>query len=366
MNSLLQKSIYSFLIFLLTIHLDTLSAKGIEYNKYLNLAQKDKERLIKKYVKKPKNGFYNVAISNYDVYCDISAAKTLQMTIMMDSFYNRFSSIFTGKFKLSSRPKLYILKNNQAYAKAINNYTKGVIDAGWSIGMYITYGNSKSALFANQEKGDKDVQRILFHEGTHQLLHYYTGSRQIPTWFNEGMATNFETWQIERSVQNNISNNLYETSRRHSIANSYPNNGYVPFNTLFNISSSQWSQSPNPTNNYASAWVSINAMLSNQKGKSFFNTMVSGLKAGKKSTSIMSSKTRANFNEFLKKHITSTVIPYQQYALKIENAFKEGKRQQATELVSNYYSKHPESPYAQYYLHANSIMEGKKVKESLS
>lgn len=322
-------------------------AKSIDYSEYINLEDNKKEKLIKKHVKLLKDGRFTVNISNYQVYSDASAEIALRYAILMDHFHRRFKKIFKKKFKITKRPKLFVMKDQKSYSASIYQFTNGRINAGWSAGMYVYFGN-KRALFGNMRFGEKQLISTLFHEGTHQLLHSYIG-HNIPIWFNEGIATNFQTWQIERSVKQNVSRALFLTRYHQALKEIYPNRGYVHFEKLSSISSKEWLEASKPQANYASAWVAINAMLSTTNGKKFFNNMIKGLRAGKSFKKIMPLKTRKKFLTFLENYIKDTITPHQKYSIKIEKSLKNNSFDTAEKEVLEFYFKHSDNPYAKFY-----------------
>ncbi len=323
-----------------------LFAASISYDKYISLDPKKKNSLIKKYVKE-KNGLKYISVAHYNVISDAENDTALKYALLMDNFYVRFTKIFTGKFKITSKPKLFLMKENSSYGKAIFDFSEGNTNAGWSAGMYFYWGK-KRALFVNLQYGHDQCVKIMFHEGTHQLLHAYIGY-SMPVWFNEGTATNFETWAIERSATNNIQWALFESNRCPYLMSIYPNKGHVSFQQLAAITSQQWSGSSKPSNNYSSAWGAVNALLSNDTGKKYFNSIIGGLRSGKSFSKIMSSGTAANFDKFLKKYIEETIIPHNKYTAGIMHLLKNKMDTKAAELTEKFIYEYPKNNYAEYF-----------------
>ena len=319
---------------------------SLTYDKYVNLDSKKQQSLIKKNVKK-KDGLKYISVSHYSVISDAEDDVAFKYALLMDNFYKRFTRIFTGKFKITSKPKLFLMKENSSYSKAIFDFSEGNTNAGWSAGMYFYWGK-KRALFINLQYGDKQCVKIMFHEGTHQLLHAYIGN-SIPTWFNEGTATNFETWAIERTATNNIQWALFESYRCSNLKNIYPNKGYISFQQLASISSKQWSASTKPSNNYSSAWGAVNALLSNDTGKKYFNSIIGGLRSGKDFSKIMNATTSSNFDKFLKKYIDETVIPHNKYTAGIMLFLKKKNDSEASKLTKKFIYEYPQNNYAKYF-----------------
>lgn len=75
----------------------------------------------------------------------------------------------------------------------------------WSSGVFSTT-HRELVVMGNVEAGSKDeqkddIQRVTFHEGTHQYLFSITPpATRIPIWFNEGHATFFETFSLKTTT----------------------------------------------------------------------------------------------------------------------------------------------------------------------
>jgi hypothetical protein len=75
----------------------------------------------------------------------------------------------------------------------------------WSSGVFSTT-HRELVVMGNIEAGSKaeqkdEIQRVTFHEGTHQYLFSITPpATRIPIWFNEGHATFFETFTLKSTT----------------------------------------------------------------------------------------------------------------------------------------------------------------------
>lgn len=192
---------------ILTSVMPLYAGSRVTYEDYLKMSESKKKSVMKKLVRK-KDAYFVIQKGKYFIHTDIDPEKTLEMAVLMDDFQNRFSKVFRGAFKIKKQARVFVLKNKETYNSALLKYSSGQIDAGWSCGMFVHGGRLEPALFGHAGSGDKGLQNTLFHEGTHQLLHYYLKT-SIPVWFNEGMATNFETWVLTRSPENNRANAIY-------------------------------------------------------------------------------------------------------------------------------------------------------------
>lgn len=340
-------------------------AKALSYEEYMDLSGQDRAKLASKYVKSSKDGYHNVLVKNYDVYTDVSPEYAVRMAVLMDGFHERFSSIFNGPFKVKNKPALYVLADDESYAKALDSYTDGKIEAGWSYGMFVSYG-FKRALFAKFGSEEKEcyLVNILFHEGTHQLLDSYIGG-DIPVWFNEGTATNFETWEIGRSVKNNINNAIFKSVRARHIPTIYPDRGFFPLRKLLAVSGEDWIKAEDPLPQYASAWALMNCLLCSEKGRDYFQILIGGFRSGKSRDKIMPDKTIESLESFYAGYIKDVILPHDEIWIPIEKLIAVEKHKEAREHAASMKEKFPNNPYAAYYAAWLPVRDGDKAPEYL-
>ncbi len=265
------------------------AARGAElqYGKYLSLDDAGKQKLVERYVKKDAEGFWSVTVSKYEVRTKVSEEFTLRMAFLMDDFHAKFSSIFKGRFARKHRPKLYVLPDIDSYRAFIRG--RGA-DPVFSVGMYMSRG---TVLVARYSKDDRRLQNILFHEGTHQLLHAYTGRGGLPVWFNEGCATNFETWDLTYTVAENVRLSVLQSYRRHVAVKAARDGSAHKLSKLLGITSREWSATKNPQLNYAMAWSLTNYLLSTERGRGNFNMILAAIYRGKPLEKLLTTRVKS-------------------------------------------------------------------------
>ncbi|MHC4884875.1 MAG: hypothetical protein ACYTGH_07310, partial [Planctomycetota bacterium] len=202
-------------------------------------------------------------------------------------------------------------------------------------------------LYANAGYGEEAVGEILFHEGTHQLMHMYVG-RRVPTWFNEGMATNFESFELTRSPESNRANAIYTSKRIYTLSKIYPSSGYVGFSRLKDISGRDWNGSSNPGANYASAWVACNFFLGTGDGRTLLNLLIKGFRSGKKQSKFINAKLTSRIEKKMGSYIETRVLPNLKYGRHALKATLERNDQTAKTLVTKMTEEYPKSPEGQF------------------
>lgn len=337
-------------------------SKGISFEKYQGLSEEDRQKLIKRYVKKGDD-YWNVCVGNYLVHSDISAERALAIAVKMDEFHRRFTKLFKGSFKIKERPQLYVTKTKEGYHAAVSKWFKGRMGApGWSAGLFAVSGR-RFALFSYSRDDEDQFCETLFHEGTHQLMRFYLG-RSCPVWFNEGMATNLETWDVSLSTDRNIAEEIWKSRRPmllYAMATGKNNaggqtlsvkaSGKPNLGKLMDITHEQWSAAKNPSANYAQAWGIVNFLITHgptsQKYMSKLLLAFRGLRPIGKV--IISSRDRDALIEHWNRYITEVIVPHYDYSVGIEKLVKSARYADAEKLVKTGMEKYPENFELLYY-----------------
>ena len=259
--------------------------EGLTALEYLDLPQDKKDQYIKKFVSQDADGFYMVNKGRYTVKTDISAEYALEKAIFMDDFYISFERIFYRGFANTSSPTLYITKKRSGYFEVLRK--KGIDAPPWSGGLYYS---TKKLLAGYQEAGD-ELMKVLLHEGTHQLMDYYTNKDLLP-WFNEGIATNFETWDIYKSPKINVFESQFKSEWLEHVAKHHMEKKYTlyDFKFLLNLSYEKWNDSADPSDYYAQGWSMVNFFMNSEENFKIFDKILVGFMDNQKINKILTDK----------------------------------------------------------------------------
>jgi hypothetical protein len=151
------------------------------------------------------NGGWVVESPTHVVHSTISKEYTAAAAVHLHRFHRRFVSIFREEFKDTRKPVAYAFATNEEYLK-FSPESKG------SWGRFRTEYNGKTLVkdlaWYSLPEGEKDFYKTEFevvqHEAAHQLLDAYTDNQGIPRWFHEGLATFFESWDLDQDNDRNI------------------------------------------------------------------------------------------------------------------------------------------------------------------
>src|SRR5690606_38874256 len=94
----------------------------------------------------------------------------------------------------------------------------------------------------NGEAGwDSFYKPILLHEGAHQLLHELTGRRNLPVWFDEGLATFFQAWDVHLPVEESLAQQRRKGYALDVLEAAWREDRLVPLGRLIRLDWAAWS-----------------------------------------------------------------------------------------------------------------------------
>ena len=254
----------------------------LTYEEYSALGKEGKGRIARTYAEKNGQGYWEVGAYKYRVRTMISAECALETAIVMDRFYDEVSDIFGSRFHDSLQTTLYLFPDQESYAAFLASKHA---DVGFSSGMYIPEEHILAVCGGGDERGRRE---ILFHEATHQILHAYTVKNALPVWFNEGMATNFQSWDVTKSRAENLRSAVALSGRRYLVVTAVRAGEMYSLKKLLSISLNEWNSSKEPGLNYAMAWSFTNFMLSTPENSAMMNQILEAIRKGTSLEKILS------------------------------------------------------------------------------
>lgn len=322
------------------------AGRRISFEEYQALSEEARQRLLRRYVRR-SGGYWEVSLDSYLVHTDVSAEYTLGLAVKMDEFYRRFTKIFIGRFRRKARPELFALKESSGYRSAVGRWSDGYISVpAWSVGMF-AYVGSKFALFGCAERGEEKLHETLFHEGTHQLLHFYIG-REIPRWFNEGVATNFQDWDVSLNAERNIYEGIWKSHYPRCLYAMATGKGDVKrkpdLMALMSSTEDHWLRTADPTCLYAEGWGFVNFLLTYGKlGRRNFNILITAFRSGRDPRKILPPRDRAALAGLWDRYIAEIIAPHCEFSLPVGGLLVAGKTAAAEKVLAEGLGKHPEN-----------------------
>ncbi|SRR6266545_2122550 len=179
-----------------------------------------------------------------------------QVGVRLEQFREVFSRLFTGLNVNSPVPTTVIVfKNNDSYRPfKPNQSTAGFFQPGADVN-YITLN------LATDLHSEQDPFAIIFHEYTHLLVR--NTKRNVPTWFNEGLAEYYSTFSItddKKVVMGQpIASHIYLLRE----------NRMLPLRTLFQVDqkSPYYNERDKQGIFYAESWVLMHYLILGKDGQ---------------------------------------------------------------------------------------------------
>ena len=212
--------------------------------------------------------------------------------------------------------------------------------------MFAYVGHSY-ALFGCAQNGEERLYRTLFHEGAHHLLHFYIGAK-FPRWFNEGVACNFETWDVAFSSERNVYEEVWRSRRLRYLYGMAT--GKVPrvkarkpdLIALMKSADADWLDASDPQPLYAQAWGFDNFLLSSgEMGQKNFNVLMRAFRAGLNPKDVLPPRIRVALASQYDAYISDVVVPHGEFGARIGALSKAGKKPEAAGLLETALGRYP-------------------------
>lgn len=376
------------------------------YTAFLAMTPEKQTAYAKNKVK--KTGLYfSCKLGRYVINSEVSPADSCRWALMLDNYTDEIlSERIVPKKKLNpGDPQVFVAKTREGYQRALDDFTGGRADAGWSGGMFtwmIRGGTAKAGLFAFYEqfagKGDAaDSEReekkspvktgsgelsakeyagmteVLLHEGTHQMLFYHLGTA-VPLWFNEGMATNFETYDCDLSFKANLYNAMYVNNRADAAVLFLQDKKLKPFPAIFSITSRAWqaAQGEEVYVNYATAWAACNYIFTSRDGRDFVDIFMSAIVKENMKTadetklsSVFSASRLEKLDAGLREHVLKVLLPACKYGRALRRLLNEGEKEKAEAGIAKMKEEFPESLEMKFYQLWLDVLNDKDVPAAL-
>jgi hypothetical protein len=160
----------------------------------LRLAWSDTERAtltrMQAQVQRDGRGFFAAAGERFLVRTDIDAQFATECALYMDGFAKLFQEVVSGPVVWDVKPEAVVFGTERDFRRQTGRQGRG-----WTPYRYDGSGRVLELWIATYADGTVEkkfstfYRPILHHEGAHALLRRHVGSRAIPPWFDEGLAT---------------------------------------------------------------------------------------------------------------------------------------------------------------------------------
>jgi hypothetical protein len=169
----------------------------------------------------------------YEIHTDLDKELMDELVQRMDVMFEQYQKAFS-EFKLpADQPPLtvFLFRRHDSYM----GFTRL---AGTNTGGMFVPGPLPYLTSFLEGQGRDELRKTLQHEAFHQFA-YYAISKHIPTWLNEGLASDFEEgiWTGKNFVMGQI-----PPRRIRNLQMDVKDGGLVPFSDFLPITPEQWTQ----------------------------------------------------------------------------------------------------------------------------
>lgn len=242
------------------------------------------------------------------LHSTLSKEYTAAAAVHLQRFDQVFRRIFGGPYKDVKKPTAYAFATETEYLR-FSPEAKGT--QGRFLrreeGRTVVKNLAWFSMPAGEEEFYETDIGVVQHEATHQLLDAYTGNRRIPKWFDEGCATFFESWDLDKPNEDNFLSGLAGDYAR-GISFTYPMSDRPPPLASFWIPAEKLlllDNVPEPTGpflrvpdtgkkdiakefssqmlrlqEYNQVWCAMTFLIQHPIGQQFFKKLVSAFREG--------------------------------------------------------------------------------------
>jgi hypothetical protein len=225
---------------------------------------------------------------HWTVRTEISVVFTAELALFMDRFFVSFGELLEGLEldpRIPLKPTVEVFSSNTSYVSAGHPAeNRGYYTYKWGSAGEWTHLHLHTYAAKASEKNFAGFYRpILLHEGTHVLLRRLMGKVPNAKWFDEGVATWFQFYDLSGSVKANRKQRyrrsmfLAKGHLKRAVAKGPPK-----LADLIALDDDTWDpdkMGPIANEHYALAESVIDACLSNKKGAKIFKTVYGRLRA---------------------------------------------------------------------------------------
>lgn len=224
--------------------------------------------------------------AHWRVETEVSARFTAELTLFMDLFHEAFHKLLEElepTAVVERKPTVVVFATKERYAREFSDGSRGHYRYHWDehgtwdeLHLYTFIEKPEEREFA------QFYQPILLHEGTHVLLRCVLGQNDCPVWFDEGVATYFQFWDLRLNVSQNLKTRYARSFYRGRLKEAYARE-LPDLPPLLAVESKAWnpdSMGPIAERHYALAESVIDALLGEPKGRPVFKALFDRLKQG--------------------------------------------------------------------------------------
>ncbi len=254
-----------------------------------------------------KDEWVNVRSKNFNLVGNASEKDVRKVATKLEQFREAFRLLFSQTNLSSPIPtNVVVFKSDSAYRPFKPKRGDGKPDD--FIAGYFQSGDDVNYITLSTGGVDADTYGTIFHEYVHFIVNTNFGKSDVPSWFNEGLAEYYQTFEMEGDLKAKLGMpqfNHLELLRQNKL---------VPLDTFFNVSNAALNQNGSHSRSifYAQAWAVIHYFLANKKSVEMSKFLTLSMKnvAGEKAFQDAFQMTYAQMEKELRRYVSQGTYQY--------------------------------------------------------
>ncbi|MCA8958912.1 MAG: hypothetical protein KDC38_00300 [Planctomycetes bacterium] len=223
-----------------------------------------------------ESGRFHLESESWIIDTEVDARFTAELALFMDRFRTAFDGLLEGLHdgsQVEGKPRIYIWDTKEEYERAEPGGSRGYFRY-----TYDAQHKMRLTLYSFVDGAEERQFKffyypILIHEGAHCLLKSYVGEARLPMWFDEGVATYFQFWDLRASGRQNLKSRHQRSFFRDLMKETYleapPSLAELRGVHVWNPDN----MGPIANRHYAFAESFTDLLLSSKEGRKVFKTM---------------------------------------------------------------------------------------------
>ena len=282
-----------------------------------------------------RDEWIQVRSKNFFLIGNASEKDVVKVATKLEQFRETFRQLFrTMNLNASVPTNVVVFKSDSSYRPFKPKRGDGKIDNG--IAGYFQPGQDVNYITLSAGGTDADTYGTVFHEYVHFVIDTNFGRAEVPSWFNEGLAEYYQTFEIEEDQK--VKLGLPQVNHLHLLSE----NKLIPFNSFLNVGNRSLGENGGHSRSifYAQAWAMVHYLIFTGKGDRLdkFLSLTMANKPAEQAFQEAFATDYPTIEKELRKYVSQNTFKYQTLTFKNKLTFDtEMKVSPLTEADSNAY-----------------------------
>lgn len=276
------------------------------------------EREIAERVKsvREQDGVFRLRASGFNVEAEIDARFAAEVSLFMELFAEAFDEVLGWRPQDSVEPTVVIFDTKEEFTRRFPRGERGAFAYSWEGKRWSQFHIYTFVEFDAERTFANFPYVVLQHEGAHALSRRVFGRNEIPVWFDEGLGSWFQAYDLRRSFEKNKNLDHFERSEYfwhlRMLCGKYGERA-PPLTFLTERTREDW----NPDlfgvlarRNYGLAETLADFLVRKSKGRPYLQKLYEGIRKGKATDELLSEKELLRLEEQWQEHVQEILYVY--------------------------------------------------------